>query len=198
MATELAFGRQASAERGRRDPVSIVPRAMCFDLLSALLDSWSVWDRVAAQLGGGELGRSWRRKYLFLTSTAGAYRPYLAVVSEAAEAVGLPAQAATLLERAWEGLRPWPDVGPALAGSKVPVAVVTNCSLALGRRAAACVPHHFPVMVTAEEAAAYKPDPAPTGSPASALAAARRRWRTWRARPSTRRARGRRGSGSPG
>jgi 2-haloalkanoic acid dehalogenase type II len=136
-------------------------RAVCFDLLSALLDSWSVWDAVAAELGATELGRSWRRKYLALTSTAGVYRPYLAIVAEAAEAVGLPGDAARRLERAWDGLRPWPDVGRGLTTLALPSAVVTNCSEELGRRAAACVRFLFTAVVTAEEAGAYKPDPAP-------------------------------------
>jgi len=136
-------------------------RAACFDLLSALLDSWSLWDGVAAELRAAGLGRAWRRKYLVLTSTAGTYRPYLEVVAAAADAVGLPPVAASRLEHAWDGLRPWPDVGQALAALSVPSAVVTNCSEDLGRRAAACVRFPFAALVTAEEAGAYKPDPAP-------------------------------------
>ncbi|HEY1333111.1 MAG TPA: HAD-IA family hydrolase [Myxococcaceae bacterium] len=136
-------------------------RAACFDLLSALLDSWTVWDGVAASLGRADLGRAWRGRYLEITSTVGGYRPYLSLVAEAAAAVGLPEDAATRLERAWDGLRPWPDVLPALGALSVPTAVVTNCSLSMGRRAAACVGAPFDVVVTAEEAGAYKPDPAP-------------------------------------
>jgi 2-haloacid dehalogenase len=133
-------------------------RAVCFDLLSAVLDSWSVWDGVA---GSSELGRAWRRRYLLLTSTAGAYRPYLELVSEAARSIGLPSSATARLEHAWDGLQPWPDVQPALSSIRLPMAVVTNCSEELGRRAAACVGVRFDVVVTAEEAGAYKPDPAP-------------------------------------
>ena len=48
-------------------PVSV--RAACLDLLSALLDSWAVWDAVAASLGRAELGRTWRGRYLEITST---------------------------------------------------------------------------------------------------------------------------------
>lgn len=136
-------------------------RAACFDLLSALLDSWTVWDGVAASLGRADLGRAWRGRYLEITSTVGRYRPYLSLVAEAATAVGLPEDAAARLERAWDGLRPWPDVPPALGGLEVPTAVVTNCSVSMGRRAAACVGTPFDVVVTAEEAGAYKPDPAP-------------------------------------
>jgi 2-haloacid dehalogenase len=136
-------------------------RAVCFDLLSALLDSWSVWGGVAASLGRADLGRAWRGRYLEVTSTVGEYRPYLALVAQAATEVGLPEDAAARLERAWDQLRPWPDVGPALGTLEVPTAVVTNCSIDLGRRAVACVGARFDVVVTAEEAGAYKPDPAP-------------------------------------
>ena len=135
--------------------------AACFDLLSALLDSWTVWDGVAASVGRADLGRAWRMRYLEITSTVGGYRPYLAVVAESATGVGLPAEAAARLERAWDGLKPWPDVLPALDSLEVPAAVVTNCSLSMGRRAVACVGAPFDVVVTAEEAGAYKPDPAP-------------------------------------
>jgi hypothetical protein len=47
--------------------------AVLFDLLTALLDSWSLWDRVA---GGPEAGRRWRMRYPQLTYGAGRYRPY--------------------------------------------------------------------------------------------------------------------------
>ena len=135
--------------------------AACFDLLSALLDSWTVWDGVAASLGRADLGRAWRMRYLEITSTVGGYRPYLGLVAQAATGVGLPDEAAARLERAWDGLRPWPDVRVTLGALAIPTAVVTNCSLALGRRAVACVDAQFDVVVTAEEAGAYKPDPAP-------------------------------------
>ena len=35
--------------------------AILFDLLTALLDSWTVWNRAA---GSDELGRKWRAEYL--------------------------------------------------------------------------------------------------------------------------------------
>ena len=136
-------------------------RAACFDLLSALLDSWVVWDAVAAELGTPELGRAWRRRYLVLTATTGAYRPYVALVAEAASSVRLPPGAASALQRRWGELEPWPDVVPALSAIEVPVAVVTNCSEALGHSAAARVGIRFDAVVTAEVAGAYKPDPAP-------------------------------------
>jgi len=42
--------------------------AVLFDLLTALLDSWSLGDKVA---GGTERGREWRMRYLELTYHAG-------------------------------------------------------------------------------------------------------------------------------
>ena len=136
-------------------------RAVCFDLLSALLDSWSVWDGVAASLGRPELGRPWRQRYLQITSTVGSYRPYLELVARAALDAGLPDEAVPRLEGAWDDLQPWTDVVPTLAGLRIPRAVATNCSVTLGLRAAACVGIPFDAVVTAEEAGAYKPDPAP-------------------------------------
>ena len=37
------------------------PRAVLFDLLTALLDSWTVWNAAA---GSEEKGRAWRAEYL--------------------------------------------------------------------------------------------------------------------------------------
>jgi len=139
----------------------VTVRAVCFDLLSALLDSGAVWDAVAGELGAPGLGRRWRRTYLALTSEEGGYRPYLDVVADAAGAVGLPPRASGLLEERWDRLEPWPDVRLALERLALPLAVVTNCAAVLGRRAAARVGVTFDVVVTAEEAGAYKPDPAP-------------------------------------
>ena len=43
------------------------------DLLTALLDSWSVWD---APAGSVERGREWRAAYLRRNYQTGRYRPY--------------------------------------------------------------------------------------------------------------------------
>ena len=63
------------------------PKAILFDLLTALLDSWSLWDRAA---GSQQAGRTWRAEYLRLTYGCGTYVPYEAMVREAAQNVGLP------------------------------------------------------------------------------------------------------------
>jgi 2-haloacid dehalogenase len=134
--------------------------AILFDLLSALIDSWSLWDRVA---GGQAAGRAWRSQYLRLTYGCGTYRSYQDLVSEAAIASGLDASNAARLEASWDELQPWDDA-PALLRDLAPayrLGVVTNCSERLGRRAAALVPVPFECIVTAERAGKYKPDPAP-------------------------------------
>ena len=134
--------------------------AVLFDLLTGLLDSWSLWDSVA---GNEETGRRWRTAYLRRTYAAGRYRPYPELVAEAARDQGLGPTLADQLVARWDELRPWPEtvaVLTDLAGS-VPLGVVTNCSDALGGRAAERVGVPFDVVVTAERAGAYKPRPEP-------------------------------------
>lgn len=131
-----------------------------FDLLSGLLDSWSLWDDVA---GGHPAGRRWRGRYLRLTYATGAYRPYPLLVAEAARAEGLPEHLAGRLLDRWDELQPWPEADAALQrlSGVVRLGVVTNCSTMLGRRAAARLGVDWDVLVTAEEAGAYKPRPEP-------------------------------------
>lgn len=135
-------------------------QAVLFDLLTALLDSWTVWDRAA---GSSERGRAWRAEYLKLTYGCGAYRPYETLVAEAAIAVGLDASYADKLEAAWQTLQPWSGVTETLASLKKShrLGVVTNCSERLGHIAAECVGVPFDVIVTSERAGYYKPDPHP-------------------------------------
>lgn len=138
-----------------------MPReAVLFDLLTALLDSWTAWDRAA---GNREAGRRWRAAYLERTYGCGAYRPYETLVREAALATGLETRHADALEAAWDTLAPWDDAGAFFAalGARYRLGVVTNCSERLGRRAAAAVGVPFEVVVTSERAGFYKPDPAP-------------------------------------
>jgi len=135
-------------------------QAVLFDLLTALLDSWSVWDRAA---GSRDAGRRWRAAYLELTYGCGAYRPYETLVLEAAAATGLAAAHAEALEAAWDELKPWDDAREFLAAlaPRYRLGVVTNCSERLGRRAEQAVGIPFQVVVTSERAGFYKPDPAP-------------------------------------
>lgn len=136
------------------------PDAVLFDLPSALLASWSVWNAAA---GSERAGRRWRAEYLRLTYGSSWYRPYETLVREAALATGLDVSAAARLEDAWDALPPWDDTKAtldALAG-RVKLGVVTNCSTALGARAAALLGVTWDVVVTAEEAGFYKPHAAP-------------------------------------
>lgn len=134
--------------------------AVVFDLLTALLDSWTLWNAVA---GGDEAGRQWRAAYLRNTYGTGAYRPYETLVAEAAGEVGLPPSRAAELARRYDELQAWPEVAAVLGALRVRVklAIVTNCSEALAARAAACTSIDFAVIVSAERAGFYKPDPRP-------------------------------------
>ena len=147
-------------------------RVLLFDLLSALLDSWSLWDDIA---GGEGPGRKWRMEYLKRTYATGAYVPYLDLVADSAESVGLPRALAGRLAARWDELAPWPGAGPALRAlaRDLPLGVVTNCSDVLGRRAAELVGAPFRAVVTAESAGFYKPDPRIYAAGAEALAAHR-------------------------
>jgi 2-haloacid dehalogenase len=143
--------------------------AVAFDLLTALLDSWTLWNDVA---GSPEDGMRWRRRYLEITYGCGAYRPYEALVREAARDAGLPESLAERLERRWNELKPWPEAPGVLARLPVPLAVATNCSARLGRQAADRVGVTFEVVVTAEGAGFYKPRPEPYRAVLAALGTA--------------------------
>ena len=134
--------------------------AVIFDLLSALIDSWSLWNAIA---GSAEDGMRWRSAYLRHTYATKAYRPYETLVAEAATQAGLPIARADELAARWDELQPWPEAANVLGAlaRRVPLATVTNCSEALGARAVARVGVPFTVVVTAERAGYYKPDPHP-------------------------------------
>ena len=130
--------------------------AVIFDLLTALLDSWTLWNGVA---GSPEAGLKWRRRYLEITYGCGTYRPYETLVREAARDVGLSEHLGDELERRWGELAPWPEAPTVLAGLPVALAVATNCSIRLGRQAADRVGVPFAVVETAESVGFYKPRP---------------------------------------
>jgi 2-haloacid dehalogenase len=137
--------------------VSVKYRGVLFDLLTALLDSWSVWDAAA---GGVEPGRKWRAAYLRRTYQTGRYRPYEDIVAEAATESGLGSEAPARLFSLWQDIRPWPDAKAVLEKirGRVSMAVVTNCSEHLGQLAVRAVGVPFDSVVTAERAGYYKPD----------------------------------------
>src|SRR2546422_4166153 len=131
--------------------------AVGFDLLTALLDTWSLWASVAGDRG---LGMRWHAATQALLRGK-RYRPFEEIVRESAGEVGVDAKHAGELLRRWGEFEPWPDVPPVLDrldGTRR--FVVTNCSRKLGRLAAFRA-GRFELVVTAEEAGAYKPDPLP-------------------------------------
>jgi 2-haloacid dehalogenase len=134
--------------------------AVLFDLLTALIDSPTLWNRIA---GGAAAGGRWRMAYLRLTYAAGAYRAYEELVAEAAAEAGLPRTLASDLVAAYPSLEPWPEVPGVLRalGRVVPLGVVTNCSETLGGIAVGRTGGDFAVVITAEQPGFYKPHPLP-------------------------------------
>jgi len=140
-------------------------QAVIFDLLTALLDSWSFWNKAA---GSETAGLRWRKKYLELTYGCGAYEDYEYLVEESARQTNIPVNAAYDIIESWADLRPWPEAPSILrqlAEKKVPLGVATNCSRTLGSDAAIQLGETagitFTAIVTAEEAGFYKPHSQP-------------------------------------
>jgi 2-haloacid dehalogenase len=136
------------------------PKAVLFDLLTALLDSWSVWN---AAVGSAAEGRAWRNAYLRLTYGCGSYRPYEDLVHEAARSVGLPKSAPEVLFSRWTELSPWSGAQTVLNAlqNATKLAIVTNCSEHLGALAASRLDARWDCVITAERAGYYKPHPRP-------------------------------------
>jgi len=131
--------------------------AVGFDLLTALLDTWSLWSRVA---GDRATGMRWHAASQDLLRGR-EYRPFADIVRESAVVANIDARKADEMLARWGEFDPWPDVPAALARLRgVRTFIVTNCSTLLGRRAARRA-GEFDLVVTAEEAGAYKPDPRP-------------------------------------
>jgi len=134
--------------------------AVMFDLLTALLDSWTLWANIT---GDNDTAMKWRLKYLKLTYQLGVYRPYEEIVTLAAKETVLPRSYTDKLVKNWTELKPWIEVKEVLTELKkhLPLAVVTNCSQVLGQQAADLCGVKFDVVVTSERAGFYKPNPAP-------------------------------------
>ncbi|KOC12178.1 2-deoxyglucose-6-phosphate phosphatase [Aspergillus flavus AF70] len=148
----------------------MAPHAIVFDLLTALLDSWSLWAEAANN--DRKASYRWRTRYLELTFGCGAYRSYEDLVYESAKDAGLPASAPKALIHNWDQMRPWPETKQVLLQLKEKgyrLGVVSNCSAELGRRAVALCGVEFDAFVTAEEAGFYKPHPKAYGTILSAL-----------------------------
>ena len=133
-------------------------QAVIFDLLSALLNSWKLWNEIA---GSEKSGLSWRRRYIHLTYAAGKYRPYEDIIHEAAAVEGIPEDRPARLIQSWNRLEPWPETTAVLERLQqlVALAVVTNCSETLGAIAVEKTRIEFTQVVTAERAGFYKPHP---------------------------------------
>jgi 2-haloacid dehalogenase len=144
-----------------------VPRydAVGFDLLTALLRTWPLWEDVA---GDAALGRRWHAASQALLR-ARPYYPFEENLRRAAAEAGLAPDRAAELVRRWGEFDPWPDTADALARlAGLRTFIVTNCSEALGLRAAARA-GTFDLVMTAERAGAYKPDPRPYRAALDAL-----------------------------
>jgi 2-haloalkanoic acid dehalogenase type II len=132
-------------------------RAIGFDLLTALLDTWTLWSAVAGDRG---LGMRWHAASQAMLRGQ-PYRPFEAIVRDSAAEVGIGGPTAEQLLRRWGEFEPWPDVPAILQRLKgTTLFIVTNCSRDLGALAAKRA-GAFDLVMTAEEAGAYKPDPRP-------------------------------------
>jgi 2-haloacid dehalogenase len=131
--------------------------AIAFDLLTALIDSWSLYARVS---GSEETGRVWRLASLRRVTSQGDYRSYEDILLDSAAEVGVPASKRDEIVARWGELQPWPeapDVLRTLEGRRL--AVVTNCSQRLADIAAGVTGGRFELVMSAERAGAYKIDP---------------------------------------
>ncbi|KAF4334518.1 haloacid dehalogenase [Fusarium beomiforme] len=145
------------------------PKAIVFDLLTGLLNSWDLWDASTPSKAHDE-GRRWRQRYLEITFGTGSYKPYEDLVRQAAAEVGLPISAPEALLKNWPSIQAWdevPSVLQALRAQGYKLGVITNCSKHSGyvaihgveRQASAGFDKHFTfdAAVTAEESGFYKP-----------------------------------------
>ena len=131
--------------------------AVGFDLLTALLDTLPLWRRYA---GDRDRGTRWHAANQRLLRGK-PYRAFAELVHESAKEVGLGAAEARELLAHWGDAEPWPDTAATLVSlGALPRFIVTNCSKKLGEAAAAKA-GEFALVMTAEVAGAYKPDPRP-------------------------------------
>jgi 2-haloacid dehalogenase len=81
--------------------------AVAFDLLTALVDSWTLF---ASVTGDEARGRDWRVASLRLVTGAGRYRDYESILRDAAVEAKLPPSLTDTLVARWGELEPWPEV----------------------------------------------------------------------------------------
>jgi 2-haloacid dehalogenase len=98
--------------------------AIGFDLLTALLDTWSLWKAIA---GDPDLGMRWHGASQALLRSR-PYRPFEDIVRDSAREVGVSAVRAEEMLRRWGEFAPWPDTPEVLrqlGGRRL--FIVTNC-----------------------------------------------------------------------
>jgi 2-haloacid dehalogenase len=140
-------------------------RAVGFDLLTALLNTWALWSDVA---GSSVAGMRWHGASQELLRGR-EYTSFEDIVRASARAADVSRERAEELLSRWGEFDPWPDVPAALARLHGRTTfIVTNCSKELGRRAARRA-GRVDLVLTAEEAGAYKPDPRPYRAALDAL-----------------------------
>ena len=102
-------------------------------------------------------------RYLQLTYGCGRYRSYEDLVAQAAGDVGLNPSVVEVLLLHWDQLTPWSEALLVLRSlaEDAPIGIITNCSEALTQRAVERVAVALSVVVSAERAGWYKPDPRP-------------------------------------
>ena len=118
--------------------------------------------------GDNELGMRWHAASQAMLRGR-AYRPFEDIVRDSARKVGVGEERAAEILRHWGDFEPWPDTPEALErlqGTRR--FIVTNCSQVLADRAAARA-GAFELVMTAERAGAYKPDPRPYRAAIDAL-----------------------------
>jgi len=154
------------------------PKAIIFDLLTGLLNSWPVWDScIPPSERHVASGQTWRKQYLEVTYNipGHTYQPYEDLVHRSAAETGLSPAAPTALIEHMDDIKPWPGVPAILVQLKkqgIKLAVVTNCSKKLGQQMVSNLERNvreqtgnkefaFDLTVTAEEVGFYKPNPKP-------------------------------------
>ena len=131
-----------------------LPKAVLFDLLTALLDSWTLWNRVAGSEAAGAPGAPNICGSLTVAAVTCLMRSSCA--RRRARRV-CRRRWPTRWKTRWYELPVWSGAQAALDALKgrTKLAVVTNCSVRLGAPAAARLNTRWDCLVTAEEAGFY-------------------------------------------
>lgn len=140
-----------------QDDAVITPggvEGVLFDLLMGIMNSMATWSAAAHDR---QRGLAWRDRVTARMVASGSYVPYAEMVAEAANEIGLPANATAELIRRWSEMQPWPDA-TALVDLSLPYAFVTNCSAELAGSAARRSGLDPRFTLSAQEAGWFKPD----------------------------------------